>query len=207
MGRTTRWFPAIALLALLTACAGEEPEVEEPEAEGAPAAPTDEEDETVELGEDGDEAAEPADEEDEAASPEVGESGDEGESGTPATTLTVTETDLGEVVADDGGRVLYLFDPDQAGESTCYEECAAVWPPLAAPLGAGEGVDESILGTTERDDGSAQATYGGWPLYYYSGDSAAGDVNGQGLQDVWWVVSPQGERVTEAPETAASYGG
>ena len=205
MGRTTRWFPALTMLVILTACGGEEPEVADPGADEA-TAPTEEE-AAVAPAEEEDEAVEPADEGDETAPPEAAGSGDQDESGAPATSVTVTDTDLGEVLADDAGRVLYLFDPDEAGDSTCYEDCAAAWPPLPGPSEAGDGVDEGMLGTTERDDGSTQVTYGGWPLYYYSGDTAPGDVNGQGLQDVWWVVSPEGERVTQTAETAASYGG
>jgi hypothetical protein len=46
-----------------------------------------------------------------------------------------------------------------------------------------------------RSDGSSQVTYGGWPLYYYSGDAAPGDVNGQGVNGVWYVVSPDGDEI------------
>jgi predicted lipoprotein with Yx(FWY)xxD motif len=57
-------------------------------------------------------------------------------------------------------------------------------------------VDASLLGTVERPDGSIQATYNGWPLYYFAGDPGAGDVNGQGVNDIWWVVSPAGEAIS-----------
>jgi predicted lipoprotein with Yx(FWY)xxD motif len=38
-------------------------------------------------------------------------------------------------------------------------------------------------------------TYNDLPLYYFSGDEAAGDTNGQGLMDVWYVVSSDGEPI------------
>jgi predicted lipoprotein with Yx(FWY)xxD motif len=52
---------------------------------------------------------------------------------------------------------------------------------------------DTITGT----DGSTQVTLDGWPLYYFAGDSAAGDTSGQGVDDVWWVVGADGEKITE----------
>lgn len=111
-------------------------------------------------------------------------------------TVAVADSDLGSILVDADGNTLYMFVPDQeAGEPTCYDDCAAAWPALEAdgdPV-AGEGVDASLLGTAERTDGSVQVTYNDLPLYLFSGDEAAGDTNGQGLNDVWWAVSPSGE--------------
>jgi predicted lipoprotein with Yx(FWY)xxD motif len=63
---------------------------------------------------------------------------------------------------------------------------------------AGDGVDSTLLGTITRDDGTTQVTYNGWPLYHYHEDTAAGDTNGQGLEEfggLWYLVSPTGEAV------------
>ena len=60
---------------------------------------------------------------------------------------------------------------------------------------AGEGVDATLLGTITRDDGTTQVTYNGWPLYYFAGDTAAGDTTGQGMEGVWFLVSPTGEAI------------
>lgn len=109
----------------------------------------------------------------------------------------VAESDFGPILSDADGNVLYLFTPDEGGESTCYDACADSWPPLLGSPSPGDGVDESLLGTTERSDGSIQVTYAGWPLYYFAADAAAGDTNGQGLNSVWFVVSPDGEAITE----------
>ena len=62
---------------------------------------------------------------------------------------------------------------------------------------AGEGVDATLLGTITRDDGSTQVTYNGWPLYYFQDDAAPGDTNGQGLDGVWFLVSPEGEAIEQ----------
>ena len=111
-------------------------------------------------------------------------------------TLVVGSTGLGDVLQDSEGRTLYLFDPDtQSGEPTCYDDCAEAWPPFVEETAAGDGVDASLLTTATRTDGGVQVVYNGWPLYYFSGDEAPGDTNGQGLNDIWWVVDASGNAV------------
>ena len=110
--------------------------------------------------------------------------------------VDVATSGLGDILVDADGVTLYLFTPDAQGASTCYDQCATNWPPLEGAVSAGEGVDASLLGTVERTDGTVQATYNGWPLYYFASDEAAGDTNGQSLQDVWWVVDGAGNAVT-----------
>ncbi len=107
-----------------------------------------------------------------------------------AVTVALGSTEHGEVLVDGDGMTLYVFDPDDQGPSTCYDECADAWPPLVADdaAQAGDGVDAGLLGTVERDDGSTQITYDGWPLYYWASDTSPGDATGQGVQDVWWVI-------------------
>ena len=86
------------------------------------------------------------------------------------------------------GLTLYVFDDDLAapGTSTCTGGCATSWPPLLVADGVASGVDN--LGTITRPDSSTQATHNGRPLYYYVGDSVAGDTNGDGLGGVWHTV-------------------
>ena len=105
--------------------------------------------------------------------------------------------DHGAYLVDAEGMSLYAFLRDTDGESACYDQCAAAWPPLLtdeAPV-ALDGVDGDLLGTTERTDGTTQVTYAGWPLYFFVQDEAAGDVAGQGVNDVWFLVSPAGEAI------------
>jgi len=118
-----------------------------------------------------------------------------------AATIEVASSSLGDILADADGNTLYMFVPDQEedGEPTCYDDCAEAWPAFeaTAELTAGEGLDQSLLGTAERTDGTTQVTYNELPLYYFSGDEAAGDTNGQGLMDVWYVMSPEGDPVQQ----------
>lgn len=109
--------------------------------------------------------------------------------------VAVAASELGEILVDGEGNTLYLFTPDQQGESTCYDQCESAWPPLVGEVTAGDGADPALVGSTIRTDGTVQVTYNDWPLYYFAGDEAPGDTNGQGLNDVWFVVAPSGEAI------------
>ena len=130
--------------------------------------------------------------EDEAAGEEA--PGDEA----AGTTVAVASSDLGDIVVDGEGRTLYMFAPDEGGEPTCTDACAETWPVVEGPATAGEGVDEALLSTAAHPSGATQVTYGDWPLYLFANDTAPGDVNGQGVNDVWFVVGPDGEPIRDA---------
>jgi predicted lipoprotein with Yx(FWY)xxD motif len=110
----------------------------------------------------------------------------------PAPAVMVADAGaLGSVLTDAAGRTLYRFTRDTSGESTCYNACAAAWPPLLVDATPAAPADlPGTLSTTMRTDGALQVTYNGRPLYYYAGDTAPGDVNGQGVGGVWFVVAP-----------------
>jgi predicted lipoprotein with Yx(FWY)xxD motif len=108
---------------------------------------------------------------------------------------------LGTIVTDNSGRALYLFTRDEGANSACSDNCARNWPPVrtvGAPA-AGEGATASLLGTITRQDGSAQVTYGGKPLYYFATDDKPGDTKGQNVGGNWFVVSATGEAIRTAP--------
>lgn len=108
--------------------------------------------------------------------------------------VRAAETEHGTVLVDADGFTLYVFDPDEQGRSTCTGGCAASWPPLTVddtPTAAAD-VDASRIGTVVRDDGTDQVTYDDWPLYRWINDAEPGDATGQGVQGVWWVISPDG---------------
>jgi predicted lipoprotein with Yx(FWY)xxD motif len=114
--------------------------------------------------------------------------------------IKVATTSLGKVLADGQGRVLYMYDKDKGGVSSCYEKCAAAWPPAltsGAPV-AGTGAESGLLGTTKRTDGTTQVTYKAMPLYRFTPDAKPGDVKGQAVKDVWWVVESYGRPLQPA---------
>jgi predicted lipoprotein with Yx(FWY)xxD motif len=114
-------------------------------------------------------------------------------------TVSATSTSLGTILVDGSGRTLYLFEKDQPDQSACAGACAAAWPvdqSSGAPK-AGSGVTASMLGTIKRGDGSTQVTYNQHPLYYFQGDSGAGQQNGQGVDAFgakWSAVTPPVQR-------------
>jgi len=119
-------------------------------------------------------------------------------SATSSADLKVASSSLGDIVVDGKGMTVYFFDKDTAGSGTsaCAGQCLVNWPPVpaAGSTPKADGVTGE-LGTIKATDGSTQITLNGLPLYYFKGDSAPGDVNGQKVQDVWWVVSPTGTAI------------
>ena len=111
-----------------------------------------------------------------------------------------TSTGVSEpFLVDQTGRSLYLYteDTQNSGESACTDDCGTNWQPLIVKgtPSAGSGANTGMLGVITRDDGTMQATYNGWPLYYYSGDRAVGARNGQGLENRWFLVSATGNPI------------
>lgn len=114
---------------------------------------------------------------------------------------------IGAFLTGEDGKTLYVLTKDTPGVSTCTGSCASAWPPFL--LGAGEsangGTDVTgTFGTITRDDGTTQVTYKDAPLYYFAGDAAAGEVNGQGVNGVWFVASPDGGPNSGAGSPSAS---
>jgi predicted lipoprotein with Yx(FWY)xxD motif len=110
----------------------------------------------------------------------------------PVVVRAAQNPSLGTILTDSQGRTLYHFTKDKENLSVCYDGCANVWPPLLAGAGGtalGEGVGGD-LGVTLRNDGNHQVTYGGKPLYYYAPDTNPGDTKGQGIGQVWFVITP-----------------
>jgi predicted lipoprotein with Yx(FWY)xxD motif len=117
------------------------------------------------------------------------------------------------ILVDSAGFTLYMYASDYRGKSYCYDDpeyhCSKGWPPLltkGAPK-AGAGAQAALLGTTKRQGGALQVTYKGHPLYRDAGapdfglhkDAKPGDVNGQLFSGIWWVLSPNGSKITVVP--------
>jgi predicted lipoprotein with Yx(FWY)xxD motif len=117
--------------------------------------------------------------------------------------VNICRSDIfGEYLVDANGMTLYAYAKDTQNSTTsaCTDACASTWPPFltqgtatVGPNGTSStsgstGVQSSMLGTITRSDGTTQVTYNGWPLYYFSGDKAPGDINGM----LWFVMPPAG---------------
>jgi predicted lipoprotein with Yx(FWY)xxD motif len=125
-----------------------------------------------------------------------------------ATLSTIQSATLGDIVVDSRGHAVYRYDKDTAkpSKSDCSGACATLWPPVIAPGGSMQirGVDPSAVSTITRADGSKQLTLDGWPLYEYAGDASQGQTKGQAFQNIWWVITPTGEKATTQPGAAPS---
>ena len=124
------------------------------------------------------------------------------------TVITTQAGSAGAFLTDGSGRAVYLWAKDGVNMSACSGACAAAWPPVpaAGKLTAAGGAKASELGTITRSGGTRQVTYDGHPLYYFAGDSAAGQANGQGSDSFgakWWLVASSGAKIT-ASDTAAA---
>jgi predicted lipoprotein with Yx(FWY)xxD motif len=109
--------------------------------------------------------------------------------------MVATDAKLGQILVDGKGMTLYAYTKDGPDQSNCTGGCLTYWPPLLTQgtpkLGAG--VDDSKIGSALLADGTHIVTYNHMPLYYFAKDAKPGDVTGQGVSGIWYVVSPDGE--------------
>ena len=106
--------------------------------------------------------------------------------------LGVGTTTLGTIIVDGKGMSAYYYLPDvpNSGVSSCTGGCLVHWPAITStsvtPLVQGVTAKVSVIPT------SNQILINGRPIYTFAGDQKVGDVNGQGIGGVWYVISPAG---------------
>ncbi len=110
----------------------------------------------------------------------------------PEKVMLTENNEYGSILTDGAGNSLYFFTKDKdTATSDCNGGCVAAWPIFYSDsLIIGTGLEAADFGTIMRDDTLPQTTYKGWPLYYYFGDNAPGDVNGENVGGVWFVAKP-----------------
>jgi predicted lipoprotein with Yx(FWY)xxD motif len=117
--------------------------------------------------------------------------------------LATKSGSAGAFLTDGSGRAVYLWMKDGKDASACSGACAGAWPPVTTTgaVTASGGVNMADVSTITRSGGAKQVVYDGHPLYYFSGDSGPGQVNGQGSDGFgakWWLVDPSGTSITAA---------
>jgi len=147
-----------------------------------------------------------------SGSPQSAATSNSGTASASATVITTSTGSAGVFLTNGSGRAVYLWVKDPAGKSECSGACAGAWPPVPAgsKLTAAGSAKQADLGTITRSDGSKQVTYDGHPLYFFAGDSAAGQTNGQGSDGFgakWWLVSPSGAEITGSAPASGSGSG
>ena len=119
--------------------------------------------------------------------------------------LTTWQSPMGTVVVTGQGRTVYRFDRDTPGSGTsaCAGTCAGLWPAVtttsSTPSVAGI---TGTVGTIPASGGRKQVTLDGSPLYTYAGDSEAHQTSGEGVMNIWWLVSPAGAKVKNAASSS-----
>ena len=134
-------------------------------------------------------------------------------SAAPDAAVAVLKTDnttLGTVLTDAKGFTVYWFAKDTSTGSACTGACAAGWPPVIGMPQAAAGVKlTGKLGEIRRPNGTMQATYDGHPLYLFAGDSAPGQVNGNGINGfgALWYAIKIGASTTASTGSSGNGGG
>jgi len=119
-----------------------------------------------------------------------------------ATLMVATDARLGGHLVDGNGRSLYYFardlpaDGNHPAVSNCDSSCLPIWPIFNPGSVVTQGIDPADVGQITGSDGSLQATYKGFPLYYYVGDATAGDTHGDGVNGIWYVVHDPNYTIT-----------
>ncbi|HST25240.1 MAG TPA: hypothetical protein VLJ76_04565 [Gaiellaceae bacterium] len=107
-----------------------------------------------------------------------------------------------KILISPSGRTLYHMTAEKGKKIVCTGQCLQFWPPLLIKKGskptAGTGLDPKKLGTIRRPDGRYQVTYAGFALYTFSGDRKTGQVNGEGVEKIWFAVGANGKLVKKA---------
>ena len=128
--------------------------------------------------------------------------------------ISTHSTSRGTVLTDAKGHTLYWFAIDTPTTSKCNGSCATYWPPVLGKPAAAAGMSlPHALGSITRSNGQVQATYAGHPLYTYVGDTAPGQLKGNGLKlsgGLWWAATPSGAKLAAAaahPSSSSGGGG
>jgi len=112
-------------------------------------------------------------------------------------------TDKSGVLADNSGRTLYIFKKDTTDSSNCNDQCAKAWPPFTVADPSKSNAEFKVI---TRQDGSKQWSFKGQPLYYYAADAAPGEMSGEGIGGVWYVIRSAGpKKATSAGSSSYGY--
>ena len=143
-----------------------------------------------------------------------GSSGASSGASTPSSSTTVALRSAGgmHVLTTSSGRTLYSSSQEDGTVLCTSGACNAIWAPLTVSGGhmptASGGVTH--LTTLARPDGTRQVAFDGRPLYTFSFDHGAGQVNGNGAHDsfdgtsfTWHAVTTTGSGSTSASGSSA----
>jgi len=95
------------------------------------------------------------------------------------------------ILTDRDGRTLYYSKNDTLHKVSCISDCTEAWIPLLfkgkGPVTASTKLPGKLI--TDKTVNGNQVAYNGHYLYTFAGDSAPGDIQGQGRNDEWYVAT------------------
>jgi predicted lipoprotein with Yx(FWY)xxD motif len=118
--------------------------------------------------------------------------------------IGLRHTTLGTLLVGPNGHTLYLNQADHGAASTCSGGCLAIWPVFRSrvrPI-AGRGVHQRLIRVWPHTH-RGQVSYAGHLLYYFDGDTAPGQVTGEGIGG-FYVVNAAGKAVKARTVPATS---
>ena len=98
---------------------------------------------------------------------------------------------LGEYLTDARGNTLYIFADDGKLQSNCKRDCVKTWPSFSyngKNLASSTDTLSHRMNVFKKSDGTWQYAYGEKPVYYYVGDKAPGDTNGNNIGGKWSII-------------------
>lgn len=129
-------------------------------------------------------------------------------------TATATVSGKAETILINAqGITLYYRTSDAPPATVCSAGCASLWHPFIVSGSGAPTSTTSLPGTltTVTDANGNQVEYNGHPLYTFSGDTAPGQITGNGIMGNWFVATPnlksQGTQPTPAPTPSNGYSG
>lgn len=124
---------------------------------------------------------------------QAGAAGNEGKKRDVSYTVKLkAKTRVGSYLTDAKGMSLYYFKKDAPGKSVCVGDCIAKWPVFYTKnIIVPRKLYKKDFAVITRGDGIKQTTYKGRPLYYFANDVVAGDMNGEGVNNLWYVIYVQ----------------
>ncbi|MEJ0073406.1 MAG: hypothetical protein WDN27_05000 [Candidatus Saccharibacteria bacterium] len=117
-----------------------------------------------------------------------------------AVLITKTDSTVGQYLADPSGKALYTYNADTNGASNCTGSCLTAWPAYV-DKGSTSNLPAGVSTITRSDNGQAQYTYNGLPLYYFVSDGS-GQVTGNGVQN--FSVAKPAAASSSSPQSSGS---
>lgn len=107
-------------------------------------------------------------------------------------TVIVNEQSV-TVLTNASGRTLYDLTADTPRSTACSGSCTTIWFPLLATGAPSSATPLPHQVSALTDANGQQVEYDGHLLYTFSGDTAAGQAQGEGIHSfggTWHVVTP-----------------